>query len=176
MLEACVGDRPHRGSVGGAGLSLHLAQATQGRERVSSRAHPDRGGRADDRHRSERARILHPGLRTESIGDGILVSPEGQATVNRVNREQLRNPGGTSGGLGAFLLGLVMAVAGGYLFIDRVTVYTSRWEWFGVSGFGMALVPLLFGIFFLFFNGKSIIGWLLTLVGVVIIFAGVIAS
>jgi hypothetical protein len=68
-------------------------------------------------------------------------------------REQLRNPGGTSGGLGMFLLGLVMAVAGGYLFIDRVTVYTSRWEWFGMSGFGLALVPLLFGIFFLFFNG-----------------------
>jgi uncharacterized protein len=102
-----------------------------------------------------------------------LVTPEGRTAVNR---EQLRNPGGTSGGLGVFLLGLVMAVAGGYLFIDRVTVYTSRWEWFGVSGFGLALVPLLFGIFFLFFNGKSIIGWLLTLVGVVIIFAGIIAS
>jgi hypothetical protein len=97
--------------------------------------------------------------------------------VNREQlREQLRQPGGTSGGLGSFLLGLVMAVAGGYLFIDRVTVYTRRWEWFGVSGFGIALVPLLFGVFFLFFNGRSIIGWLLTLVGVVIIFAGIIAS
>ena len=93
-----------------------------------------------------------------------------------MNRDRLYNPGGTSGGLGTFLLGLVMAVAGGYLFIDRVTVYTSRWQWFGVSGFGIALVPLLFGVFFLFFNGRSIIGWLLTLVGVVIIFAGIIAS
>lgn len=90
--------------------------------------------------------------------------------------ERWRNPGGTSGGLGSFLLGLVMAVAGSYLFVDRVTVYTQRWEWFGVSGFGIALVPLLFGIFLLFFNGRSLVGWLLTLVGVVIIFAGIIAS
>jgi hypothetical protein len=97
--------------------------------------------------------------------------------VNRGQlRDQLRSPGGTSGGLGSFLLGLIMAVAGGYLFIDRVTVYTQRWEWFGVSGFGIALVPLMFGIFFLFFNGRSIVGWLLTLVGMVIIFAGIISS
>jgi hypothetical protein len=93
-----------------------------------------------------------------------------------MNREQIRNPGGTSGGLGSFLLGLVMAVAGGYMFIDRVTVYSSRWDFYGMNGFSLSLVPLLFGIFFLFFNGKSIIGWLLTLVGTVIIFAGIISS
>jgi hypothetical protein len=93
-----------------------------------------------------------------------------------MNREQIRNPGGTSGGLGSFLLGLVMAVAGGYMFIDRVTVYSSRWDFYCMNGFSLSLVPLLFGIFFLFFNGKSIIGWLLTLVGTVIIFAGIISS
>lgn len=96
--------------------------------------------------------------------------------MTRMNREQLRSPGGTSGGLGGFLLGLVMAIAGGYLFIDRVTVYSRTWDFFGVNSFGLSLVPLLFGIFFLFFNGRSIIGWLLTLAGVVIIVAGLIAN
>jgi hypothetical protein len=92
-----------------------------------------------------------------------------------VNRERLRTPGGTSGGLGSFLLGLVMAIAGGYLFMERVTVLSSPWELFGVSGYSLSLVPLIFGIFFLFFSNRSIIGWLLTLTGVVIIFAGIIS-
>jgi hypothetical protein len=92
-----------------------------------------------------------------------------------VDGERLRNPGGTSGGLGSFLLGCVMAVAGGYLFFDRVTVMTTRWEWFGVSGYGLSLVPVIFGIFFLFFNGRSLLGWALVGVGAVIIFAGVIS-
>jgi hypothetical protein len=91
-----------------------------------------------------------------------------------MTRERLRNPGGTSGGLGSFLLGLVMAVAGGYLFIDRVTVVSSPWELFGVSGYSLTLVPLIFGIFFLFF-GKAWAGWILTVVGVVIIFAAIIS-
>lgn len=89
--------------------------------------------------------------------------------------ERLRSPGGTSGGLGSFLLGLVMAVAGGYLFIDRVTVFSSPWEVFGVSGYSLSLVPLIFGIFFLFFDGRSILGWLLTAVGTIIILTGIIS-
>jgi predicted membrane channel-forming protein YqfA (hemolysin III family) len=92
-----------------------------------------------------------------------------------MRRERLRSPGGTSGGLGGFLLGLVMAVAGGYLFIDRVTVLSSPWELFGMSGYSLSLVPLIFGIFWLFFDGRSILAWLLTVAGIVIIFAGVIS-
>ncbi|MFN8557313.1 MAG: hypothetical protein U0531_08170 [Dehalococcoidia bacterium] len=92
-----------------------------------------------------------------------------------MNAERFRNPGGTRGGLGMFLLGLVMAIAGGYLFVDNVRVFSSPWSVFGFSGYSLALVPLIFGIFFLFFSGRSIIGWLLTLAGVVIIFAGIIS-
>ena len=92
-----------------------------------------------------------------------------------MDRERLMRPGGTSGGLGTFLLGLVMAVAGGYLFLDRVTVVGTSWRlWGGASGFGLSLIPLLFGIFFLFLDGRSIIGWLLTVAGLVIIVAGVL--
>ncbi len=89
--------------------------------------------------------------------------------------ERLRSPGGTSGGLGSFLLGLVMAVVGGYLFIDRVTVLSSPWELFGMSGYALSLVPLIFGIFFLFLDGRSLVGWALTVIGAVIIVAGIIS-
>lgn len=79
------------------------------------------------------------------------------------------------GGWGSLLLGLVMAVAGGYLFVDRVLVFSSPWEVFGVSGYSLSLTPLIFGIFLVFFNSRSIAGWLLTLTGAVIIFAGIIS-
>ena len=92
-----------------------------------------------------------------------------------MDAERLRSPGGTSGGLGSFLLGLVMAVAGGYLFIDRVTVVTTGWRVWGMNGYGLTLVPLIFG-FFLLFMGRTLLGWLLTAAGIVIIFAAVIAN
>ena len=90
--------------------------------------------------------------------------------------ERVRGAGGTSGGIGQFLLGLCMAVAGGYLLTQQVTVHSGFWSWGGRSAFGYALIPLLFGIGFLFFNGKSIAGWLLTVAGTVVIFAGIITN
>jgi predicted membrane channel-forming protein YqfA (hemolysin III family) len=87
-----------------------------------------------------------------------------------------RGAGGTSGGVGSFLLGLAMAVAGGYLFLRNVNVSTGYWTIWGYNGFGLSLFPLLAGIGTLFFNGKSKIGWLLTFAGAIIIFVGIIAS
>jgi hypothetical protein len=37
-------------------------------------------------------------------------------------------------------------------------------------------VPFIIGIAFLFFNGKSVTGWLLTIAGLVIIMAGILFS
>ena len=90
--------------------------------------------------------------------------------------EVRRGAGGTSGGVGEFLLGLGMAVAGAYLLTQRVTVTSGYWTLWGYNAFGLSLLPLLFGIGILFFNGKSIAGWLLTFAGVVIILVGVIAN
>jgi predicted membrane channel-forming protein YqfA (hemolysin III family) len=87
-----------------------------------------------------------------------------------------RGAGGTSGGVGSFLIGLAMAIAGGYLFLRNVNVSTGYWTIWGYNGFGMSLFPLLAGIGTLFFNGKSKIGWLLTFAGAIIIFVGIIAS
>lgn len=90
--------------------------------------------------------------------------------------ERLRGAGGTPGGLGEFLIGLAMAVAGGYLLTSNVTVSSGFWHVWGYNAFGMTLVPLIFGIGILFFNGKSKVGWLLLFVGSVIILAGIIMN
>ena len=87
-----------------------------------------------------------------------------------------RGAGGTSGGVGEFLLGLGMSVAGAYLLTQRVTVTSGHWTLWGYNAFGLSLLPLLFGTGLLFFNGRSVAGWLLTFAGVVIILAGVIAN
>lgn len=90
--------------------------------------------------------------------------------------DDLKNVGGTPGGLWEFLIGLVMAVAGGYMLISRVIVTSGFWNWGGYNTFGLSLLPLIFGIGFVFFNGRSLIGWLLVLIGVVIIFSGILMN
>ena len=87
-----------------------------------------------------------------------------------------RNVGGTPGGIGEFLIGLAMTVAGGYLLTNRVVVTGGFWSFWGYNSFGLSLLPLIIGVGILFFNGKSIIGWLLLFVGVVIIFAAIIMN
>jgi uncharacterized protein len=85
-----------------------------------------------------------------------------------------RGAGGTPGGLGQFFVGLVMTVAGGYLILNQVTVTTSFWRFGQYGGFGLSLLPLLAGIGFLFYNGRSVLGWILTVSGAAIILASVL--
>ena len=85
---------------------------------------------------------------------------------------QERGAGGTPGGIGEFVLGFVMAVAGGYLLTSQVTVTSGAWALWGYESFGLSLVPLIFGVGILFFNGRSVVGWLLTVAGAVIVIAG----
>jgi hypothetical protein len=88
----------------------------------------------------------------------------------------LNDVGGTRGGLGEFLLGFVMACVGGYLLANQVTVAGSYWNFGGANTFGITLIPMLIGIALLFWNGRSIGGWILTAGGALFIFAGVIAN
>ena len=85
-----------------------------------------------------------------------------------------RGAGGTPGGLGEFFLGLAMAVAGGYLLTNQVTVTSGFWQLWGYNTFGLSLLPLLVGVGILFFNGRSAWGWLLAVAGAVIILVGVL--
>ncbi len=88
----------------------------------------------------------------------------------------LRGAGGTPGGVGTFIIGAAMIVAGGYLLLTRVTVASGGWLLWGYNAFGLSLLPLLVGIGVLFFNGRSILGWGLTGAGAIIIVAGILAN
>lgn len=92
------------------------------------------------------------------------------------DESRIRGAGGTPGGIGEFFLGLVMVVIGAYLITNRIVVVSSYWSYGGYSMFGLSLLPLIIGIGILFFNGKSIVGWILLFLGVVIIFAGVLMN
>src|SRR5215813_10342831 len=92
--------------------------------------------------------------------------------------------GGTPGGVGTFLLGLALATAGGWLLTNQVVV-TSEYLASGflvplinyrIYSFGLSLIPFIIGVGFLFFNGKSVTGWLLTVAGLVIILMGILMS
>jgi hypothetical protein len=84
--------------------------------------------------------------------------------------------GGTPGGLGHFFLGFAMVCIGAYLLLNQVVVAGSYWNFYGPSTFGITLIPMLFGVGLLFWNGRSVIGWLLTAGGAIFIVAGVIAN
>jgi hypothetical protein len=93
-------------------------------------------------------------------------------------KRKFEGPGGTPGGLGEALAGLVMIAVGVYIVFDHVTVHTSFWRFFGSPGqsFGLSLLPLLVGIGALFFNGKSILGWVLLVGGVAMILLGILMN
>jgi hypothetical protein len=90
----------------------------------------------------------------------------------------LRNVGGTPGGLGMFLVGLAMLAVGVYLLFQQVDVHGGYWRW-GSSPdntFGMTLIPLLVGVGILFYDGSSKIGWIVASLGLLIIIAGIVAN
>ena len=89
---------------------------------------------------------------------------------------EARGAGGTPGGLGQFFGGLAMAAGGGYLLMNQVTVSSGYWQLWGYNAFGLSLIPLLIGIGFLFFDGRSKAGWILTLFGSLVIFLGILTN
>jgi hypothetical protein len=84
--------------------------------------------------------------------------------------------GGTPGGVGQFLFGFALAVVGGWLLMNQVTVSSGAWMFWGYDAFGISLIPFIVGVGMLFFNGKSVLGWLLLIAGLVIVLAGIIAN
>jgi hypothetical protein len=89
---------------------------------------------------------------------------------------KFKGAGGTPGGIIEFVISLAMTVAGAYLLTNQVTVTSGFWRMWGYNTFGLSLVPLIFGIVFVFFNGRSIIGWILVFIGVVIIGAAILMN
>jgi len=94
-------------------------------------------------------------------------------------RALVAGPRRTSGTpIGTFFMGLGLVVAGGYLVLNQVQV-TSSFAFFGVGGpggFGLTLLPLLFGVGVLFFDGKSKPGWFLSIAGALATLAAILMS
>ncbi|MCJ8344879.1 hypothetical protein MJH12_05010 [bacterium] len=95
----------------------------------------------------------------------------------------VKGAGGTSGGITHFFLGLIMSISGAYLITNNIKVSSSylamRYQLFGstsVSAFGITLIPLVIGIFYLFFDGESKIGWLLSIASIIAIFIGIVSN
>ncbi len=94
-----------------------------------------------------------------------------------------RGAGGNNGGEGSFLLGLIMMVAGGYLFLR--SIHVDHYLSMGAGLFhlgniqvtnGMILIPFMFGIGMIFYNSKNYLGWFLFAGSVVALLFGIIAS
>ena len=98
------------------------------------------------------------------------------AILRAMDNRTFKDAGGTPGGLGHFVLGFAMACIGGYLLVNQVVVVGSFWNFYGESTFGITLLPMLFGIGLIFWRGRSILGWTLTIAGALFIFAGILAN
>jgi hypothetical protein len=88
----------------------------------------------------------------------------------------VKGAGGTSGGVGTFFAGTAMVLTGGYLLLTRVSVVSGGYFFYGYNAFGLSLIPLLVGIGMLFYNGRSVPGWVLTSGGALIIVAGIVSN
>jgi hypothetical protein len=79
-------------------------------------------------------------------------------TSSRSNRDAPRvftDVGGTKGGFVEFVIGLLLIAVGAWLFFDRVNVWGSH-----VPAAG-PLLGFVVGVAMLFFNGRSLFGWLI---------------
>ena len=99
----------------------------------------------------------------------------------------MKGAGGSSGGIGRFFIGLIMMCVGFYLLLNSIIItstFGSGARLYQLSGYGMnmnitggtILFPFIFGIGMIFFNGKNIIGWILTIGSISALVFGVIAS
>jgi len=94
-----------------------------------------------------------------------------------------RGAGGTKGGEGSFIIGIIMMIAGGYLLLQAIIVRTQFGlgsKMYSVGGIplttGMVLVPFIFGVGIIFYNARNWLGWLLAAGSLIALVFGVLAS
>ena len=81
---------------------------------------------------------------------------------------------GPRGSILAFFIGLILVGIGVFMVFNNTTISTG-FSLFGYKpNFGLVLLPLLIGIIMLFFNTRSIIGWILIVLGLAIIILGIL--
>ena len=86
------------------------------------------------------------------------------------------NVGGTSGGFGEFLAGLVLVIIGFYMVFTNTIVYTSFWDLYGYNLLGPLILLFLIGLVVLSVNGQSWIGWIACVGAVLAIAIGIIMN
>lgn len=81
------------------------------------------------------------------------------------------------GNILTFFVGIIIFFIGTFMIFQNTTISTN----FGLARligfeppFGAVLLPLIIGIIILFFNEKSILGWFLFIVGILIILVGIL--
>jgi hypothetical protein len=91
--------------------------------------------------------------------------------------------GGTEGGIGRFFIGLLMLIAGGYLFLQSVMVRSSFTLGYGIYTMynvrltsGVVMIPFMFGVGLIFYDAKNIPGWVLFIGSLALLVFGVISS
>ena len=74
-------------------------------------------------------------------------------------------------------------IAGGYLFFDAIRIthhFRFGHAFYSIGSFhlttGMTLIPLIFGIGFIFYNSKNILGWVLSGASLIMLGFGVIST
>lgn len=99
----------------------------------------------------------------------------------------MRGAGGSEGGTGQFFLALAMMCTGFYMLLSAINVsvgfsfgypiyhMSMLGGYYGITS-GMIMIPFIFGVGMVFYNGKSFLGWLLTLGSIGAMIFGVISS
>jgi hypothetical protein len=84
------------------------------------------------------------------------------------------NVGGTPGGLGEFLIGLVLMIVGFYMIFTNTVVFTSFWHFHGYNLLGPLIIVFMIGLVFLCINGRSWIGGTLCCAAILALTVGII--
>lgn len=95
----------------------------------------------------------------------------------------MRGAGGTEGGYGAFLAGLIMICSGVYWLLNVIVVSSPldlgmrlySWGDYSLTA-GMLLMPFLTGIGIIFYRGSNRLGWLLVAGSLITLVSGVLKS
>ncbi len=99
----------------------------------------------------------------------------------------MQGAGGSEGGVGKFFIGLFMLCGGFYMLFNAVMVQSSFSLGYGMYGLqafgsnlsitsGMIMIPFIIGIAMVFYNVKSLLGWVLALGSLGALIFGVISS
>lgn len=103
------------------------------------------------------------------------------SNLDELEKQMIQEPKKSKGDhtLLQFFLGVVLFCAGVFLVFQNTTI-TMAWYTWSIGGMGLSqgvvIIPLLIGIGLLFYNSKSIVSWLVFILGIVFVLITIIMS